>query len=1324
MAGEPDSNYGSYCLSTVQSSTSSISMSLIESDLVEDQPSTSGCSSEQPYTTKLALKKSRKEQVKHYLKELKGLVVQPEGNIGTLSALQQVVDTFKQIKEEKESSSKLATKEDEFNLPFDEQDDLNSLCLNQEGTLFFTLRYPDLNIIAVSKNITDVLGYPEPNYLAGRDICNFVHKKDIVTMNSSMSVHKIDDEDNHIGDLNEDRGMFQIQKKLFYFRVRKYKALPCGFRLTSKETEFLTFQATVAQQSPGTDLTRTKKPAFSIGLRCVPVKPVYEVEELQQNMTFSTRHSLFCSYSHIDSKSIPLLGFLPQDIVGMSIFDFYHPDDIELLYNIYQQVVNTETVPFESPPFRFRVRNGDWVYVRTEWSRFVNPWSHRLEFVIGQHTVIKGPTRKDIFGPVLNEEMPVSVSENLARLKQMIRDLLLKPLVQVQIATPNLTVDKHHLTEDVPFTDSDDPMQDQNSVAYANDSIASNSTSTNKETLSYDHLNYTSNIKRFLFSQKNTMFSPFSDKKSTTSTEEELQEVSSCDSLLEVDISIPMPPSFGSSTKVLASEQEKEESGLAAFNQMDCESGVPQKSITTVPQTSTPTILQTSTIVQQPTTPVQMGVPSTQPISTILQQSLAPVQHSSMPVPQSTPTVLQSTVTVPQNTVTLQQSSVPTPMIQCRSTPVPQSSPNSPSHTASKEVEPMVAQPNKSVFSRVSLTQEALWKHTCREETLFIEQAKEENGLMSFKLNGKRLHSRDLSSDNKRDLAKTIKIQRKRTNEKKSEDCDAKTEMEVSVSVPFSNPMFVPTNNAMGMQYVPLDTGNNPFKVNVTAPTTSATPTSTSKNMHWPYYPQSGISFIPQVMEGFYQPGTGAFQPIDKQNAAMSQPKNVTESSVLPMTKSQSYLHVPKPNKGEINQKTQVFTSTSSDAVRSSFSSSISSSLGETSSSLLYMLECGSPNRSPDNIEDVAKPKRKGAPPWLESINWSPLARNRYTMPKKKPGVILEEDREALDKVTQPDMVLQQMAMFEEDLDEAIPVLDMFQDDTFLMFPDADFKDPELSEIEDQSCNSSNESRLQADSKLSTIVNKGDQKLEEDIQMKQKSEESFSRSEDETQRSYDRESLADVESVSSNSSKCSGITPSDERSVEEADSSLKESDESDVGCAAKSFVSRTPSEYPFKTMDFRFKKFFTSLPIHFVDSRLDGPPWMTNAVVNFYTNMQYCISPQSVESSLAADKRQLKDMIQADMVIDQINHFIDDNESALFQVPTENSMLSSGQRLGIEPTSSNGAKKMSDLVAETLVRYMFPVDPGATLIQNMAPATSVPVTSAHSMSMNSDTILD
>ena len=53
--------------------------------------------------------------------------------------------------------------------------------------------------------------------------------------------------------------------------------------------------------------------------------------------------------------------------------------------------------PFRSKSYRFKVRNGGYIFLETDWSCFINPWSKKLEFVIGKHTVLKGPPKPDVF---------------------------------------------------------------------------------------------------------------------------------------------------------------------------------------------------------------------------------------------------------------------------------------------------------------------------------------------------------------------------------------------------------------------------------------------------------------------------------------------------------------------------------------------------------------------------------------------------------------------------------------------------------------------------------------------------------------------------------------------------------------------------------------------------------------------------------------------------------------------------------------------------------------------------------------------------------------
>lgn len=44
---------------------------------------------------------------------------------------------------------------------------------------------------------------------------------------------------------------------------------------------------------------------------------------------------------------------------------------------------------FRSQPYRFAVQNGGYALVETEWTSFVNPWTRKMEFIIGYHKILQ-----------------------------------------------------------------------------------------------------------------------------------------------------------------------------------------------------------------------------------------------------------------------------------------------------------------------------------------------------------------------------------------------------------------------------------------------------------------------------------------------------------------------------------------------------------------------------------------------------------------------------------------------------------------------------------------------------------------------------------------------------------------------------------------------------------------------------------------------------------------------------------------------------------------------------------------------------------------------
>jgi period circadian protein 2 len=47
------------------------------------------------------------------------------------------------------------------------------------------------------------------------------------------------------------------------------------------------------------------------------------------------RHSATGELIHVDNEAVPHFGYLPQDMVGVSVFDFFHPEDMIYLKEVY-----------------------------------------------------------------------------------------------------------------------------------------------------------------------------------------------------------------------------------------------------------------------------------------------------------------------------------------------------------------------------------------------------------------------------------------------------------------------------------------------------------------------------------------------------------------------------------------------------------------------------------------------------------------------------------------------------------------------------------------------------------------------------------------------------------------------------------------------------------------------------------------------------------------------------------------------------------------------------------------------------------------------------
>ncbi|XP_071541307.1 uncharacterized protein per isoform X1 [Panulirus ornatus] len=283
----------------------------------------------------------------------------------------------------------------------------------------------DGTVLQVSPAITDVLGFPK-DMLIGQSFIDFVYPKDSINLSSKI-----------IHGLNMPFRSDSIKDnygKSFFCRMRVYHGLKTsGYGVRNKRTHYKPCKMNLKFH----DATCTDETASTYGpnsslllIEVIPIKSVYTVPEETPAMgSFSIRHSASCNFSEYDPEAIPYLGHLPQDLTGNSVFECYHPEDLPLLKSVYEEVVREQGKPHRSKPYRFRTFNGSYVTLQTEWLCFVNPWTKRVDSIIGQHRVLKGPSDIAIFLDPADKVVP-PFSEEVLKEAQKVQNEIIELLAE------------------------------------------------------------------------------------------------------------------------------------------------------------------------------------------------------------------------------------------------------------------------------------------------------------------------------------------------------------------------------------------------------------------------------------------------------------------------------------------------------------------------------------------------------------------------------------------------------------------------------------------------------------------------------------------------------------------------------------------------------------------------------------------------------------------------------------------------------------------------------------------------------------------------------
>ncbi|CRL00054.1 CLUMA_CG013341, isoform B [Clunio marinus] len=111
-----------------------------------------------------------------------------------------------------------------------------------------------------------------------------------------------------------------------------------------------------------------------------------------RNLQFTSRHAMDGKFLFVDPRATLMLGFLPQELLGTSMYEYFNHKDIAALADSHKVALQS-TEKVTTPVYGLRTKHNGFLNVQSEWKAFKNPWTKDVEFMIAKNNVILSELR-------------------------------------------------------------------------------------------------------------------------------------------------------------------------------------------------------------------------------------------------------------------------------------------------------------------------------------------------------------------------------------------------------------------------------------------------------------------------------------------------------------------------------------------------------------------------------------------------------------------------------------------------------------------------------------------------------------------------------------------------------------------------------------------------------------------------------------------------------------------------------------------------------------------------------------------------------------------
>ncbi|XP_039617601.1 aryl hydrocarbon receptor nuclear translocator-like protein 2 isoform X2 [Polypterus senegalus] len=361
------------------------------------------------------IEKRRRDKMNYLIDELSAII--PTCNpmsrkLDKLIVLRMAVQHLKSMKGAGSSFTEASYKPS-----FLPDDELKQLVLRAADGFLFVVGCDRGKILFVSESVSKVLNYGRAE-LIGQSLFDYVHPKDIAKVKEQLSASDVSPRERLI----DAKTGLQVQtdiplgtarlssgaRRSFFCRMKcnrvgmKSDDKECSQPNASKKKDarkYCTVHCTGYMKSwPATQVgievendAEKESSNFSclvaVGRLHPHIIPCDKGEIKVKPAEFVTRFAIDGKFAFVDQRATTILGYLPQELLGTSCYEYFHQDDLLHLADRHRKVLRSKE-KIETNYYKFKTKYGSFVTLQSRWFSFTNPWTKEVEYIVSTNTVI------------------------------------------------------------------------------------------------------------------------------------------------------------------------------------------------------------------------------------------------------------------------------------------------------------------------------------------------------------------------------------------------------------------------------------------------------------------------------------------------------------------------------------------------------------------------------------------------------------------------------------------------------------------------------------------------------------------------------------------------------------------------------------------------------------------------------------------------------------------------------------------------------------------------------------------------------------------------